>query len=113
MTDAERKIEAAFRAGFQAGFAISREGFNGECEYDHCADWGLLKDHEGPPKQRGEDIAWTKYVNTQPFIVKTGDCIADVVGIYPPQELTQCVGVMHLFIGDGPTCQCGAMQGRW
>jgi len=25
-----------FRAGFQAGFAVSREGFNGECAYEHC-----------------------------------------------------------------------------
>jgi hypothetical protein len=36
MTDNERHL-AAFRAGFQAGFAISREGFNGGCRYDHCA----------------------------------------------------------------------------
>jgi hypothetical protein len=28
---------AAFRAGFRAGFSVSREGFNGECAFDHLA----------------------------------------------------------------------------
>lgn len=26
-----------FRRGFRTGFAASREGFNGECEFDHLA----------------------------------------------------------------------------
>ncbi len=30
-------VEAAFRAGFKAGFGVTREGFNGECAFDNCA----------------------------------------------------------------------------
>ncbi len=30
-------VEAAFRAGFKAGFDVTREGFNGECPYPHCS----------------------------------------------------------------------------
>lgn len=30
-------LEMVFRAGFAAGFDVSREGFNRECAFDHLA----------------------------------------------------------------------------
>lgn len=42
MTPAKRQhlIEEAFLLGFM----VSREGFNGECAYEHCADDALQTD---------------------------------------------------------------------
>ena len=40
--DNKTKIEEAFLLGFMA----SREGFNGECAYEHCSPIDLKPDHE-------------------------------------------------------------------
>lgn len=66
-------IERAFRAGFQAGFLVSREGFNAEVEYDHCAPSSADKttvsrrQHGNPAsaaRQRLEDDAFIAFVAT-------------------------------------------------
>jgi hypothetical protein len=52
---------AAFRAGFQAGFAVSREGFNGECRYDHCAPGRFAGEDDA--LQAAEDAAVAIFVS--------------------------------------------------
>jgi hypothetical protein len=46
-------LELAFRAGFRAGFAVSREGFNAECEYDNCAPDGVAPQDRPTRRQHG------------------------------------------------------------
>ena len=38
-------MEKLIKLVFTLGFMISREGFNGECGYEHCCD-GLKADHQ-------------------------------------------------------------------
>ncbi len=35
------------REAFMLGFMVSREGFNAECDYEHCAPDTLRPEHSG------------------------------------------------------------------
>jgi hypothetical protein len=40
-----KDIEERLKEAFEAGFSCSREGFNGECSYDHCSEDGRWAKH--------------------------------------------------------------------
>lgn len=56
MTTTEQ-IDAAFRAGFQAGFRSTREGFNAHCAYPHLAPEPFSGDDDHDPVPIIEDAA--------------------------------------------------------
>jgi hypothetical protein len=43
---AEQEVRELVEKAFFIGFSVSREGFNGECTYDHLAPRELESDHE-------------------------------------------------------------------
>jgi hypothetical protein len=65
------QLAAAFRAGFRAGFSVSREGFNGGCRYDHCAPGPFW--HSDDALQAAEDAAVKAMEN--PPNVQRGDAV--------------------------------------
>jgi len=48
---APHMLAEAWEAGARTGFEVSREGFNGECAFEHCADddYPPTNPHSGKP----------------------------------------------------------------
>jgi len=55
MTEKEKQL---FTEAFTLGFMMSREGFNGECAFEHCAEG--LKAHDESEQRFREHMAANK-----------------------------------------------------